>query len=94
MTTTPRTLRELERRLAIDDAVFVQQFDAAPAPVPAVAVQMFGGLVLGLLMLLAGSMAGAVAFLGAAAATGLLWWYAHDPEAAALRAARGRPAGG
>ena len=73
-----RTLRELERRLAAEDAAFVRRFDAAlprsaPAPGhrPSGLLQIAGALVLGMLMVLAGSMAGAVAFSGAAAAIGL-----------------------
>ena len=45
--------------------------------------QFAGTLLFGLLMLLAGSTAGVVAFLGAAAAIALTWWYAQDPDRAA-----------
>lgn len=74
-----RALRELERGLAADDAAFVRRFEAVRAPTANVLAQIVGGLLLGGLMLLAGATAGAVAFLGAAGATGWLWWYAHDP---------------
>jgi hypothetical protein len=80
-----RTVNDLERRLAIDDAAFVRHFDAL-APLRQVprrhgsgVAQIAGTLVLGILMLLAGSMAGAAAFLGAAAVIGLTWWYVQDP---------------
>ena len=66
-----RALRELERRLAAEDAAFVQRFDADPRPRRparpagrAGLAQFAGTLLLGMLMLLAGSMAGAVAFFG------------------------------
>jgi hypothetical protein len=80
-----RALRAIERRLLAEDAAFGQRFDAelkprghAP-PTASVAAQFGGTLLLGLLMLLAGSTAGAVAFLGAAAAIATAWWYAQTP---------------
>lgn len=82
-----RTLRELEHRLAAEDAAFVQRFDAAGPPPRrnpwhgAGVAQFVGALTLGIVMLVAGATAGAVAFLGGAAAVGLAWWYAQDPEA-------------
>jgi len=80
-----RTLRELERQLGAEDAAFVQRFDAAgrrPRPATVFAwPQIAGALALGLLMLLAGSMAGALAFTLAAATVGLAWWYADEPDA-------------
>jgi Protein of unknown function (DUF3040) len=86
-----RTLRALEGQLAAADAAFVQRFDAAasrprptsPGPTsPAGSgplIQIAGSLVMGLMMLLAESMAGVLACTGAAAAIGLAWWYADQP---------------
>ena len=77
-----RALRAIERGLRADDTAFGQQFDAAlpprrhPRPTGLGAAQFAGTLLLGLLMLVAGSTAGSVAFFGAAAAIGLAWWYA------------------
>ena len=80
-----RALRAIERRLLAEDAAFGQRFDAelrprrhAP-PTGLGAAQFAGTLLLGLLMLLAGSTAGAAAFLGAAAAIATAWWYAQTP---------------
>ncbi len=97
-----RMLNDLERRLAIDDAAYVRRFDVV-APLRQIprrhdsgVAQIAGTLVLGILMLLAGSMAGAVAFLGAATVIGLAWWYVQDPEPehGGPGDGRGAPAGG
>jgi hypothetical protein len=81
-----RALRAIERRLLAEDAAFGQRFDADlephrhTLPTGLGAAQFAGTLLLGLLMLLAGSTAGVVAFLGAAAAIALAWWYARTPD--------------
>ena len=86
-----RALRELEERLAVDDAPFVQRFHAATPglgiPAHVGLLQVLGALTMAGLMLLAGSAAGAMAFTGAATAVGLAWW--HDGPPAAGR--RDRP---
>ena len=83
-----QALRAIERRLLAEDAAFGQRFDAdlrprRPArPTGLGAAQFAGTLLLGLLMVLAGSTAGMVAFFGAAAAIALAWWYAQTPDRA------------
>ena len=92
-------MRELERRLATEDAAFVRRFDAVrsssglaarpasdwalePAALTAaVLLRMVGAVVLGVLMLLAGSVAGVIACAGAAAVIAVIWWYANEPRA-------------
>jgi hypothetical protein len=80
------TLRELERRLAAEDTAFVQRFEAgAPGrrrtpPDASGLLQIGGTLVLALLMLLAGSMAGALAFAIVASLIGLAWRYAGEHD--------------
>lgn len=83
-----RALRAIERRLLAEDAAFGRQFDGGPRPprpgrpTGLGAAQFAGTLLLGLLMVLAGSTAGTVAFFGAAAAIGLAWWYVRTPDRA------------
>jgi hypothetical protein len=78
-----RTLRELEQGLQAEDSAFVQQFAATaprrPEPTGHALIHVLGALVMAGLMLLAGSMAGSVAFTGVAVAVGLAWWYANEP---------------
>lgn len=78
-----RTLRELERRLEAEDTAFVRRFNRpgqrAHPPTVSVLPQIVGTLVFALLMVLAGSMAGALAFAGVATALGATWWYADGP---------------
>jgi hypothetical protein len=71
------TLREFERRLLSEDPEFARSFDAraqrlASASPPGVGIKIFlvGGLLLSALVLVAGSLSGAVAI---AVATGLVW---------------------
>jgi hypothetical protein len=70
------TLREVERRLLIEDPGFARSFEARaqllPHPTGGLAIKIFliTGLLLSALVLLAGSPGGAVTF---AAATGLAW---------------------
>jgi hypothetical protein len=81
-----RALRAIERGLLAEDAAFGQRFDADlrprrhARPTGLGAAQFAGTLLLGLLMLLAGSTAGVVAFFGAASAIALAWWYARTPD--------------
>jgi DUF3040 family protein len=70
------TLHEVERRLLIEDPEFARSFKARaqrlPHPTGGVGIKIFlvAGLLLSALVLVAGSLAGAVAFVGA---TGLIW---------------------
>jgi membrane associated rhomboid family serine protease len=83
-----QALRAIERRLLAEDAAFGRQFVADPRrhrptrPTGRGAAQFAGMLLLGMLMFLAGSTAGMVAFFGAAAAIGLAWWYVRTPDRA------------
>jgi hypothetical protein len=72
-----KTLREVERRLLREDPEFTRAFDARAQRLsrtspPGVGIKIFlsGGLLLSALMLIAGSLSGAMAF---AIATGLIW---------------------
>jgi hypothetical protein len=80
------TLREVERRLLIEDPAFARTFTARaqrlPHPTTGLGIKIFliTGLLLSALVLVAGSIGGAVAF---AAATGLIWvtWrWAGEPD--------------
>lgn len=70
------TLREVERRLLDEDPEFARAFNARaqrlPHPASRLGIKIFliAGLLLSALVLVAGSLGGAVAF---AAATGLVW---------------------
>jgi hypothetical protein len=83
-----QALRAIERRLLAEDAAFGRKFDAdlrphrPTRPTGRGAAQFAGMLLLGLLMVLAGSTAGMVAFFGAAAVIALTWWYVHTPDRA------------
>ncbi|TWF80469.1 DUF3040 family protein [Pseudonocardia hierapolitana] len=70
------TLREVERRLLIEDPEFARYFKARaqrlPHPADGLGIKIFliAGLLISALVLVAGSLGGAAAF---AAATGLIW---------------------
>jgi Protein of unknown function (DUF3040) len=70
------TLREVERRLLQEDPAFARSFEARakrlprPAGGPGIKIFLIAGLLLSALVLVAGSLGGALAF---ATATGLIW---------------------
>jgi hypothetical protein len=71
-----KTLREVERRLLIEDPEFARSFAARaqrlPGPAGPLGIKIFliAGLLVSAFVLVAGSLGGAVAF---ATATGLIW---------------------
>jgi hypothetical protein len=81
------TLREVERQFLTEDPAFTRSFDTRARRLrrrhldsASVKIAIMVAVLLGALMLMAGSPGGALAF---AAATGLIWlawWHSNDPS--------------
>lgn len=81
-------LREVERRILTEDPEFARRFDARAqrlahrAGGPGIKIFVLAGLLLSALVLVAGSLGGAVAFAVATGLIWLVWWWAgrtHEP---------------